>query len=81
MEAHAAQPRHRRDATRAAMDATPTPLAWRVSPMPAMRREPHRLGPERGMQATLARATTLLRVARLGCRGTRGLWTGMAGAL
>jgi hypothetical protein len=81
MEAHAAQLRHQIDATRAALDARLTRLAQRVSQLPAALLEQHMLGPVRGVQDTAAQATTLLRVARLGCRGTWGLWTGVAGAL
>jgi hypothetical protein len=81
MEAHAAQLRHQIDATRAALDARLTRLAQRVSQLPAVRPGRQVLGPARGAQETAAQATTLLRVARLGCRGTWGLWTGVAGAL
>jgi hypothetical protein len=81
MDAHAAQLRHHLDETRAAMDAKLTQLEQRVSQMPAALLEQHVLGPVRGVQETAAWATTLLRVARLGCRGTWGLWTGVAGAL
>jgi hypothetical protein len=81
VDAHAAQLRHQMDETRAAMDATLTQLEQRVSQMPGALLERQVLGPVRGMQETAARATAWLRVARLGCRGTRGLWTGVAGAL
>jgi hypothetical protein len=66
MDAHAAQLRHQIDATRTAMDATLTQLERQV------------LGPGRGVQETVARVPTLLRVARLGCRGTQGAldWPG-----
>ena len=60
MDAHAAQLRHQIDATRAAMDATLTQLAQRVSQLPGALLEQHVLGPVRGVQATAARATTLL---------------------
>jgi hypothetical protein len=60
MDAHAAQLRHQMDATRTAMDAQLTQLAQRVSQMPAALLEPHGLGPVRGGQETVTRATMLL---------------------
>ena len=60
METHAAQLRHQIDETRAAMDAQVTQLKQRVSQMPAVLLEQHVLGPVRGMQETVARATDLL---------------------
>jgi hypothetical protein len=60
MDAQTAQLRHQIDQTRAALDATLTQLAPHASQMPAVRREPHVLGPARGIQETTARATTLL---------------------
>jgi membrane protein len=60
MDAHAAQLRHQMDATRAALDATLTQLAQRVSQLPAVLLEPQVLGPMRGVQETTARATTWL---------------------
>jgi membrane protein len=61
MDAHAAQLRHQIDETRAAMDAQLTRLEQGVSGMPAALLEPHGLGSLRGVQETVARATTLLR--------------------
>jgi membrane protein len=60
MDAHAAQLRHQMDATRTAMDAQLTQLAQRVSQTPAALLEPHVLGPMRGVQETVTRATMLL---------------------
>jgi len=80
MDAHAAQLHRQMDATRAAMDATLTQHS-------ASRRGPPGCssarcwGPVRGGQEIAAWAPTLIHVARLGCRGTWELWTGLAGAL
>jgi membrane protein len=60
MDAQTAQLRHQMDETRAAMDATLTQLAQRVSQMPGALLEEHVLGPVRGVQETAARATTWL---------------------
>jgi hypothetical protein len=60
MDTHATQLRHQIDETRAAMDATLTELEQRVSQVPAVLLEQHVLGPMRGMQETVTRATALL---------------------
>jgi hypothetical protein len=60
MDAQTAQLRHQIDETRAAMDAQVTQLAQRVSQTPAVLLEAHVLGPVRGVQETVTRATTLL---------------------
>ena len=60
METHATQLRYQIDETRAAMDAQVNQLEQRISQMPAVLLEPHVLGPVRGMQETVVRATDLL---------------------
>ena len=59
-DAHAAQLRRQRDATRAAMDATLTRLEQRDPRIPTVLLEQQVLGPMRGVQETAARATAWL---------------------
>jgi hypothetical protein len=55
MDAHAAQLRRQMDETRAAMDATLTQLARRVSQMPAALLEQHVLGPSGALSSARPR--------------------------
>jgi hypothetical protein len=73
-----APPPDGRDPRRHGRHADP---AQRVPQRPAVLLNRSVLGPMRGGQETAAWALTLIRVARLGCRGTWELWTGLAGVL